>query len=127
MAAAASPPADSGQRRREVVPRRLWPWVKRCSWAELAVFAGLLVVWAIPGLEYLTFLFGLGHGLGFVALAVLIWIAVMRRESPYWLLAATLTPVGPLGSVIGIELLERRYRREEKGEPKPATGVESGR
>jgi hypothetical protein len=32
----------------------------------------------------------------------------VRRESPYTLLAATLTPVGPLGSVIGIELIERR-------------------
>ena len=32
----------------------------------------------------------------------------MRREAPYTLLAATLTPVGPVGSVIGIELIERK-------------------
>jgi hypothetical protein len=37
-----------------------------------------------------------------------IWIAVLRREAPYWLLAATLTPAGPVGSVIGIEFIERR-------------------
>jgi len=48
------------------------------------------------------------HGLGFVALCVLIWIACLRREAPYPLLAATLTPVGPFGSVAGIALIEHR-------------------
>ena len=38
----------------------------------------------------------------------MIWIACVRREAPYTLLAATLTPVGPVGSVIGIELIERK-------------------
>jgi hypothetical protein len=32
----------------------------------------------------------------------------VRKEAPYTLLAATLTPVGPVGSVIGIELIERK-------------------
>ena len=48
------------------------------------------------------------HGLGFIALCIVIWIACVKRQSPYTLLAATLTPVGPVGSVIGIELIERR-------------------
>jgi len=39
---------------------------------------------------------------------VVIWIACIRKEAPYTLLAATLTPVGPVGSVIGIELIERK-------------------
>ncbi len=38
----------------------------------------------------------------------MIWVACGKREAPYTLLAATLTPVGPVGSVIGIELIERR-------------------
>ena len=38
----------------------------------------------------------------------MIWVACVRREAPYTLLAATLTPVGPVGSVIGIELIERK-------------------
>ena len=53
-------------------------------------------------------LFGWAHGLGFIGLCVVIWIACVRREAPYTLLAATLTPVGPVGSVIGIELIERK-------------------
>lgn len=91
-------------------PGPTFAWAKRASFVELAIFAGLLVVWAIPGLDYATFLFGLAHGLGYVGLCVLIFVAVLRREAPWWLLAATLTPVGPVGSVIGIEWIERRER-----------------
>ena len=62
----------------------------------------------LPGFETETMLFGWAHGLGFVGLCIVIWIACVRREAPYTLLAATLTPVGPVGSVIGIELIERK-------------------
>ena len=88
----------------------MWRWVKVVSWVELAFFAILLVVWLAPGFEHATFFAGLAHGLGFIALALLIWIAVLRRQAPYTLLAATLTPVGPVGSVIAIEWIERRER-----------------
>jgi len=89
------------------VPGELFVWVKRLSWIELAIFAGLLLFWLVPGFETETMLFGWAHGLGFIALCVLIWFACIRKEAPYTLLAATLTPVGPVGSVIGIELIER--------------------
>ena len=93
---------------RRVVPGRFFRWVKIASYVELGLFAALLVFWLLPGFEHETFIFGLSHGLGFIALCLLIWIAVLRREAPYWLLAATLTPVGPVGSVIGIGYMERR-------------------
>jgi hypothetical protein len=97
---------------RQPVPGRLYPWVKRASYFELALFSGLLIVWAIPGLEEATFLFGLAHGVGYISLVIFIWIAAVRHEVPYWLLAATLTPVGPVGSVIGIAYLDRRRNQE---------------
>lgn len=90
------------------VPGELFVWVKRFSWVELAVFAGLLLFWLLPGFEVATMVFGWAHGLGFIVLCVVIWIACIRKETPYTLLAATLTPVGPVGSVIGIELIERK-------------------
>jgi hypothetical protein len=99
---------DAREPLRRAVPGPLFRWVKLASWLELALFAGLLVVWLLPGHEHATFIFGLSHGLGFIALCLLIWVAVLRREAPYWLLAATLTPAGPVGSVIGIEYIERR-------------------
>jgi hypothetical protein len=93
---------------RKPVPGPLFVWVKWVSWVELAVFAGLILFWLMPGFETPTMVFGWAHGLGFIALCILIWVACIRREAPYPLLAATLTPVGPLGSVIAIELIERR-------------------
>jgi hypothetical protein len=90
------------------VPGALFVWVKRLSWVELAIFTALIVFWLLPGFETETMVFGWAHGIGFVGLCIVIWIAAVRHEAPYTLLAATLTPVGPLGSVVGIELIERR-------------------
>ena len=97
---------------RKPVPGPLFRWVKLASWIELGFFAILLFVWLMPGFEHETFYAGLAHGLGFIVLALLIWVAVLRREAPYTLLAATLTPVGPVGSVIAIEWIERKNRYE---------------
>jgi hypothetical protein len=99
----------SGDVLRQPRPGRLFAVVKVASWIELGLFAILLVVWLAPGLEHATFYAGLAHGIGFIALAALIWIAILRREAPYTLLAATLTPVGPVGSVIAIAWIERRH------------------
>ena len=64
------------------VPGELFVWVKRLSWIELAIFAGLLVFWLLPGFETETMLFGWAHGLGFIALCVVIWIACVRKRGP---------------------------------------------
>ena len=90
------------------VPGELFVWVKRTSYFELAIFTGLIVFWLLPGFETETMIFGWAHGIGFVGLCIVIWIACVRHEAPYTLLAATLTPFGPIGSVIGIELIERK-------------------
>lgn len=95
-------------------PGPLWVWVKRASFLELAIFICLLAVWLAPGLEGPTFVFGTAHGVGYIALCLLLWVAILRREAPFWLFAATLTPAGPVGSVIGIEWIERRDRGESE-------------
>ncbi len=68
----------------------------------------LVFFWIAAGYDSQTALFGLLHGVGYLGLCALIFWAVMRREAPWPLFAATLTPVGPFGTVIGIELIERR-------------------
>lgn len=90
------------------VPGELFVWVKRLSWIELAIFSALILFWLVPGFQTETMVFGWAHGLGFVLLCIVIWLACVRREAPYTLLAATLTPVGPVGSVIGIGLIEHK-------------------
>ena len=98
------------------VPGTLFRWVKIGSWFESALFAALLFFWIAPGYHSQTSLFGLLHGLGYLGLLGLIFWAVMRREAPWPLLAATLTPIGPFGTVIGIELIERRGWGIERGD-----------
>ncbi len=93
---------------RPAVPGRLFSVVKVISWIELALFAALLFFWIAPGYEHETFIFGLSHGIGFCILAAIVLIACLAREAPYPLLAATMTPVGPVGSVIGIALIEQK-------------------
>jgi hypothetical protein len=90
------------------VPGRLFRWVKIVSWVESGLFAALLVFWLAPGYHSETSLFGLMHGLGYLGLCGLILVALFRREVPWPLFAATLTPVGPFGTVVGVELIERR-------------------
>ena len=100
---------------RTPVPGPMFGWVKVASYFELALFSALIVVWLAPGLAGPTSILGLAHGVGFLALAALIWAAVLRHEAPYSLLAATLTPVGPLGSVIAIHHIERKKGRDREG------------
>jgi hypothetical protein len=89
-------------------PGPMFTYVKWLSWVELGIFSLLILFWVLPGFESETMVLGWAHGLGFVVLCIVIWVACGKREAPYTLLAATLTPVGPVGSVIGIELIERR-------------------
>ena len=115
-----APMTRSSTALRRPVPGPLFEWVKRASWVELAIFTALIAFWLLPGFETETFIFGLVHGIGYILLCLLIWVAAVRREAPYTLLAATLTPVGPLGSVIAIELIERKGWGVAAGGEEPA-------
>jgi hypothetical protein len=110
---------------RKPVPGRFFEFVKFASWFEAGLFAALLFFWLAPGFEDETSLFGLMHGLGFIVLCALIWAAVLRREAPYPLLAATLTPVGPFGSVVGIALIEKRGWGVGQTIPKPGVDTKT--
>jgi hypothetical protein len=105
---------------REPVPGPLWRWVKVASWVELAIFTVLCIFWLLPGYKDEELYFGLAHGVGYLALLALIIVACLRHQSPYIVLAASLTPVGPLGSVIAIEWVERHkpaYRIARRSAP----------
>ena len=84
--------------------------VRLYSALEACVFTSLLVVW-IGGLsEDAKQVLGWVHGFGWIALCLLVYAGAQRRIFPWPLLAATVSPLGPLGCTIGFEVLLRRGR-----------------
>jgi hypothetical protein len=85
--------------------------VRLYSLAEVCVFAALLTV-AIGGLgESAELVLGWTHGVGWIVLCLLVAYGCKRRTFPWPLLAATVSPLGPVGSTAGIEYLASRKRR----------------
>jgi hypothetical protein len=82
--------------------------VRLYSLAEVCVFASLLVV-AIGNLgEDLETALGWTHGFGWILLCLLVANGCRLRIFPWPVLAATVSPLGPVGSTAGIEYLARR-------------------
>lgn len=86
--------------------------VRLYSLAEVCIFATLLVV-ALGGLdENAERVLGWTHGVGWILLCLLVAYGCKRRTFPWPLLAATVSPLGPVGSTAGIEYLARRHLAE---------------
>ena len=85
--------------------------VRLYSLFELGLFTALLVV-AIGGVsDDAELVLGWSHGVGWILLCIAVAVGCSRRVFPWPLLAATVSPLGPVGSTIGLELLSRRRRR----------------
>jgi hypothetical protein len=85
--------------------------VRLYSLFELALFASLLVV-AIGGLgEGAEQVLGWSHGVGWIGLCVAVAVGCRRGVFPWPLLAATVSPLGPVGSTLGLEYLSARRNR----------------
>ena len=81
--------------------------VRIYSLVEVCIFASLLVV-AIGGLsEDAERVLGWTHGIGWIVLCLLVAYGCRRGTFPWPLLAATVSPLGPVGSSAGIEYLAR--------------------
>jgi len=88
--------------------------VRMFSLFELALFTSLLVV-AIAGLgEGAELVLGWSHGVGWILLCVAVAVGCRRRVLPWPLLAATVSPLGPVGSTLGLEYLSASRRRRNR-------------
>jgi hypothetical protein len=84
--------------------------VRIYSALELMIFA-TLVTFAIGGFdESVKLTLGWTHGIGWILLCIAVAAGCVRRGFPWPLLAATVSPLGPVGSTIGLEYLARRRR-----------------
>jgi len=87
--------------------------VRLYSALEVCVFSALLVT-AIFGLsEDAELILGWTHGFGWIILCLLVANGARRKIFPWALLAATVSPLGPVGSTAGLEYLARSRRKAE--------------
>jgi hypothetical protein len=87
--------------------------VRLYSIAEVCIFAALLVV-AIGDLsDEAEAALGWTHGIGWIILCLLVAYGCKRGTFPWPLLAATVSPLGPVGSTAGIEYLARGKRASQ--------------
>jgi hypothetical protein len=82
-------------------------FIRAFTHVESAIFAALLVVWIGDIDETAKFVLGLTHGIGFLTLCAVIYLACVRGALAWPILAAAVL-LTPFGSSIGIEWRLRR-------------------
>jgi hypothetical protein len=93
--------------------------LKGLSFAHSAVYAVLLVVWLVPGLHGPEFVFGLAHGLGWIAMCLLS-IAALRARVISLRLAVAVSVIGAVGPFVGSYEFVREDRRRPRSDGTPA-------
>lgn len=75
-----------------------------------AIYVILLTVWLVPGLHGAEFVFGLSHGVGWIAMSLLCVTAAARRVIPVRT-AAGVAIIGGIGPFIGTyEFMRLRHQ-----------------
>ena len=85
---------------------------ERLKWASLthsAIYTTLLIVWLVPGLHGWEMVFGLAHGIGWIAMS-LACIAALRLRVIDLRLAVAVAVLGGIGPFIGSLEFVRRGR-----------------
>jgi len=93
--------------------------LKALSFAHSAVYAVLLAVWLVPGLHGAEFVFGLTHGLGWIAMCLLS-VAALRARVISLRLAVAVAVVGAVGPFVGSYEFVREGRRRVRSDGTPA-------
>jgi hypothetical protein len=97
--------------------------VRLYSLVEVCIFTSLLVT-AIGGLsEDAELVLGWTHGFGWILLCLLVANGARKHIFPWPLLAATVSPLGPIGCTIGLEYLARHRSLTSLNEVKPHSDV----
>ncbi|MEA2129214.1 MAG: hypothetical protein QOJ85_2105 [Solirubrobacteraceae bacterium] len=86
---------------------------ERLKWASFthsAIYTVLLVVWLVPGLHGFEMVFGMAHGLGWIAMS-LACIAALRLRVIDLRLAVAVAVLGGIGPFVGSLEFLRQSRR----------------
>ncbi|MDX6721473.1 MAG: hypothetical protein QOJ63_3727 [Solirubrobacteraceae bacterium] len=93
--------------------------LKLASFTHSAVYSVLLVAWLVPGLHGLEAVFGLAHGLGWIAMSLACIVALRRRVIDLRL-AVTVAVLGGVGPFVGSYEFVRQSRRRDDARPAAA-------
>jgi hypothetical protein len=74
--------------------------LKRASFTHSVIYTTLLVVWLVPGLHTLEFVFGLAHGLGWIAMSIACLYA-SRKKIISLRIAVAVVVIGGIGPFVG--------------------------
>ena len=97
------------------VPSLSFGTLKRLSFTHSTIYLTLLVVWLVPGLHPLEFVFGLSHGLGWIAMCLLSLAAVRARVIPLRV-GVAVAVIGAIGPFVGSwEFVREQRRRAAEG------------
>ena len=92
------------------VPSLSFRTLKRLSFTHSTIYAILLIVWLVPGLHTFEFVFGMAHGLGWIAMCCLTLAAVRARVIPLRL-GVAVAVIGAIGPFVGSYEFVREERR----------------
>ena len=91
--------------------------LKAASFVHSAIYVTLLTVWLVPGLHGAEFVFGMAHGIGWIAMSFLCLLAV-RLKVISLRLAVAVCVLGGVGPFFGTaEFVREGRRRTERGSP----------
>ena len=87
-------------------------WLMIVRWIALAdlVLLVVLLVASFANNEELVQIFGLTHGIVFLALIAIVGIRALRKLWSSWFLIATLITTGPPGALVGEVLIARKAK-----------------
>ena len=93
--------------------------LKWASFTHSTVYFCLLIAWIIPGLHAFEFVFGLAHGLGWIAMCLACSVALHRRIISMRL-AVAVCVIGAIGPFVGsYEFVHEERRRADPPVPDP--------
>ena len=87
-------------------------WLMIVRWVALAdlVLLIVLLVASFKNNEELVQIFGLTHGIVFLALIAIVGIGAVQKLWSWWFLVATLITTGPPGAFVGEVLIARKAK-----------------
>lgn len=86
--------------------------LKRLSFAHSTVYTLLLIAWLVPGLALLESVFGFTHGIGWILMVGLVFLALHARVVPMRT-AVAVSVLGGLAPFFGTYEFVRESRRRE--------------